>query len=135
MFFFNFDGKPLCIDGTYSGGVGRMINDEHRHPNCKVKVSRTENGNPQLAVIAIADIDPGHEIRYDYGDRSVSWRKNFFMSDPTLFVCQEMEQNLLDWKDLEDLLEVFGLGSKSSTSNSQCTQELAEAGTTNGSDY
>lgn len=50
-----------------------MINDCHKTPNCKVQV---EDGDvPGLAIFALRDIEKNTELTFDYGDRTVHWRK------------------------------------------------------------
>ena len=36
------------------------------------------NNYPRLCLFAAKDIDPGEEIRYDYGDENAPWRKVLF---------------------------------------------------------
>uniref|UniRef100_A0A8W8MQW7 SET domain-containing protein n=1 Tax=Magallana gigas TaxID=29159 RepID=A0A8W8MQW7_MAGGI len=37
----------------------------------------TWNGKHVLCLFAAKDIDPGEEIRYDYGDENAPWRKKY----------------------------------------------------------
>lgn len=49
------------------------MNDEHRHPNCKMKRIDVE-GRPHLCLFALEDIKEGEEITYDYGGEDCPWR-------------------------------------------------------------
>ncbi|CAK6966436.1 unnamed protein product [Scomber scombrus] len=55
------------------GSFGRLSNDEHRHPNCRMKKIDV-NGNPHLCLLALNDIKDGEEITYDYGGEDCPWR-------------------------------------------------------------
>ncbi|XP_073331581.1 uncharacterized protein [Pagrus major] len=74
MFAFKWRGKTWCIDASRDdGSLGRLVNDEHRRPNCKMK--RTDvNGKPHLCLFALDDIQEGEEITYHYGDGDCPWR-------------------------------------------------------------
>ncbi|CAG5864309.1 unnamed protein product, partial [Menidia menidia] len=67
MFAFNIDASR--DDGSF----GRLINDEHRRPNCRMKKIDV-NGNPHLCLFALNDIKEGEEITYDYGGEDCPWR-------------------------------------------------------------
>ena len=62
------------MDVTKSQCAGRIINDEHKKLNCKVKLEEME-GNDVQAVYTIRDITKGSELRLDYEDKEASWRK------------------------------------------------------------
>ncbi|KAM3618408.1 uncharacterized protein V6R79_020019 [Siganus canaliculatus] len=74
MFAFKWKGKTWCIDASREdGSLGRLVNDDHRHPNCKMK--RVDvNGKPHLCLFALNDIKEGDEITYDYGGEDCPWR-------------------------------------------------------------
>lgn len=55
------------------GSLGRLINDDHRQPNCKMKKINV-NGKPHLCLFAVNDIKEGEEITYDYGGSDCPWR-------------------------------------------------------------
>ena len=55
------------------GSFGRLINDDHRNPNCKVIVQNA-CGEPVLHFCALRDIQRGEEILYNYGPGPYSWR-------------------------------------------------------------
>uniref|UniRef100_A0AAY4CSJ5 SET domain-containing protein n=1 Tax=Denticeps clupeoides TaxID=299321 RepID=A0AAY4CSJ5_9TELE len=55
------------------GTLGRLVNDDHINPNCKMKRIMVE-GKPHLCLFALKDITPGDEIRYNYGDADCPWR-------------------------------------------------------------
>ena len=70
----------LSIDGTHSTGFGRMINDATLpDANCKIMIFSGCTVGPQagvhLCVFAIKTIEPGSELRYDYGMKDLLWRK------------------------------------------------------------
>ncbi|XP_053388477.1 N-lysine methyltransferase KMT5A-A-like [Mercenaria mercenaria] len=75
LFFFHHEGKLFCIDATHSSGCGRMINDDHRRPNCKVRLSLT---GPKLAIYALKDVYKGDELRYDYKDTTAFWQRTLW---------------------------------------------------------
>ena len=54
--------------------LGRLVNDDHQKPNCKMKMIAVE-GMPHLCLFALKDIDPGEEITYSYGNADWPWRK------------------------------------------------------------
>ena len=53
--------------------LGRLINDDHKNPNCKIKVIEVD-GKPHLCLFALKNIVPGEEITYNYGDSDWPWR-------------------------------------------------------------
>ncbi|KAL6459436.1 hypothetical protein MHYP_G00329080 [Metynnis hypsauchen] len=55
------------------GSLGRLVNDDHINPNCKMKRLIVE-GRPHLCLFALRDVTPGEEITYDYGDADCPWR-------------------------------------------------------------
>ncbi|XP_051998350.1 clumping factor A-like isoform X5 [Xyrauchen texanus] len=74
MFDFKWRGKTWCIDASREdGSYGRIVNDDHKHPNCKMKKIDV-NGKPHLCLFALDDIKEGEEIAYDYGGENYPWR-------------------------------------------------------------
>ncbi|KAF5897850.1 N-lysine methyltransferase KMT5A-A, partial [Clarias magur] len=74
MFEFRFNGKFLCVDAARDdGSLGRLVNDDHIKPNCRMKTIRVD-GTPHLCLFAIRSISPGEEITYNYGDSEWPWR-------------------------------------------------------------
>ena len=80
--------RGLCCNLHFSGHIllfcsidasreddslGRLVNDDHRHPNCKMKRIGI-NQNPHLCLFALNDIKEGEEITYDYGGEDCQWR-------------------------------------------------------------
>lgn len=64
----------LSIDASREdGSFGRLVNDEHKSPNCKMKKIEV-NGKPHLCLFALNDIKEGEEISYDYGSADCPWR-------------------------------------------------------------
>ena len=47
--------------------------------NCKMEKMVLKNV-PHLALFASSDIEPSDEIRYDYGDENVWWRKASYLN-------------------------------------------------------
>ncbi|CAI5679042.1 unnamed protein product [Oreochromis niloticus] len=75
LFDFKWKGTSWCIDASVEDkSLGRLVNDDHRRPNCKMKTVEVE-GRPHLCLFALRDIDPGEEITYDYGKADWPWRK------------------------------------------------------------
>lgn len=66
----------LSIDGTFSDGLGRLVNDSPmRHANCQVK--KIFHGNRvHLCLFAATEITSGVELRFDYGLKDLPWRSN-----------------------------------------------------------
>ena len=56
------------------GSFGRLVNDDHIHPNCRMK-KVVADGKPHLCLFAVRDIIPGEEITYDYGGTDWPWRE------------------------------------------------------------
>ncbi|KAJ8253418.1 hypothetical protein GJAV_G00212730 [Gymnothorax javanicus] len=74
MFDFLWHGKQWSIDaGIEDGSLGRLVNDNHISPNCKIKRIVVE-GKLHLRIFAIKDISPGEEITYNYGNADWPWR-------------------------------------------------------------
>ncbi len=72
------------MDATFSEGLGRLVNDApHVDANCSMKKIMI-NGHPRLALFAKEDINPGEELRYDYGIKDLPWRK--FKGMPELYL-------------------------------------------------
>ena len=64
----------LSIDASREdGSLGRLVNDEHKGPNCQMKQIDVD-GNPHLCLFVIKDISEGEEITYDYGGDDCPWR-------------------------------------------------------------
>ena len=64
---------------------GRLINHSKKYRNCRVQAVQL-NGQPQLCVFALRDIQAGEELLFDYGVR-VPW--------PDLKVFQGQERSYL----------------------------------------
>lgn len=75
MFDFIWKRKTLCIDGSLEdGSFGRLVNDEHKAPNCRMKLIEAE-GKPHICLFALKEITAGTGITYDYGGKDWPWRK------------------------------------------------------------
>ena len=69
MYFFQFKGKPYCVDATQeSGRYGRLVNHSVKNSNCSTKLFMF-NGETRLVFMAKEDLAVGEELLYDYGDR------------------------------------------------------------------
>ncbi|XP_040904809.1 N-lysine methyltransferase KMT5A-A-like [Toxotes jaculatrix] len=77
MFDFHWQNTTWCIDAAREDdSLGRLVNDDHSHPNCKIKKIISE-GKPHLFLFALRDINAGEEITYDYGGHDWPWRKQY----------------------------------------------------------
>uniref|UniRef100_A0A1A7Z792 SET domain-containing protein n=1 Tax=Nothobranchius furzeri TaxID=105023 RepID=A0A1A7Z792_NOTFU len=75
LFDFQWQGNGWCVDASVEDkSLGRLVNDDHQRPNCKMKTVEVE-GLPHLCLFALRDIDPGEEITYNYGKANWPWRK------------------------------------------------------------
>ncbi|XP_048861673.1 uncharacterized protein LOC125729875 isoform X4 [Brienomyrus brachyistius] len=82
LYDFQWKGKNWCIDASQEDkSLGRLVNDEHRNPNCRMKVVDVE-GSPHLCLFAVRDILSGEEINYNYGDSDWPWRRQVAVSSP-----------------------------------------------------
>ncbi|XP_036407926.1 uncharacterized protein LOC118793909 [Megalops cyprinoides] len=59
--------------------MGRLVNDDHINPNCKMKRVMVE-GKPHLCLFAVRDIPPGEEVTYNYGNGDWPWRNEVHKS-------------------------------------------------------
>ncbi|XP_041811390.1 uncharacterized protein LOC121619625 isoform X2 [Chelmon rostratus] len=74
LFDFSWNGTNWCVDASKEDGtLGRLVNDDHISPNCKIKKIVYE-GKPHLCLFAVRKISPGEEITFNYGDSSYAWR-------------------------------------------------------------
>lgn len=61
------------IDGSKSNCMARMVNDS-KSGNCVMKKILV-GGEPHLCLFVVQHIQPGVELRYDYGDHdNLFWR-------------------------------------------------------------
>ncbi|XP_049334436.1 N-lysine methyltransferase KMT5A-A-like [Astyanax mexicanus] len=73
LFDFYWQEKWWCIDAAIEdGSLGRLVNDDDKNPNCKMKI--IVDGEPHLCLFAVRDISPGEEVTYDYGGTDWPWR-------------------------------------------------------------
>ncbi|XP_061585191.1 lysine methyltransferase 5Ab [Cololabis saira] len=69
MYYFQYQSKSYCVDGTKeTGRRGRLINHS-KNGNCHTKLHAID-GAPHLILVASRDIKAEEELLYDYGDRS-----------------------------------------------------------------
>ncbi|XP_067227718.1 uncharacterized protein [Chanodichthys erythropterus] len=74
LFDFQWRGRNWCMDASKEdGSLGRLVNDEHRNPTCKMRTLEVSS-KPHLCLFAVRDILPGEEITYNYGDSDWPWR-------------------------------------------------------------
>ncbi|XP_052465879.1 uncharacterized protein LOC128021339 isoform X22 [Carassius gibelio] len=74
LFDFQWKSKTWCIDACEEdSSLGRLVNDDHRRPNCKMKTIKV-NETPHLCLFAVRDITAGEELTYNYGDSNWAWR-------------------------------------------------------------
>ncbi|XP_062380241.1 uncharacterized protein LOC134068574 [Sardina pilchardus] len=89
MFDFTWKRKTWCIDGALEdGSFGRLVNDEHKSPNCRMKLIEA-GGKPHLCLFALKEIVSGTEITYDYGGKEWPWRKEVPLITVTSTAAQE----------------------------------------------
>ncbi|XP_042593408.1 uncharacterized protein LOC109080598 isoform X3 [Cyprinus carpio] len=75
LFEFEWQKRHWCIDASKEdGSLGRLINDNHKSPNCTMK-KIIVNDTPHLCLFAVKKIEIGSEIEYNYGDSQWPWRK------------------------------------------------------------
>ncbi|KAG8001019.1 Histone-lysine N-methyltransferase set-1 [Nibea albiflora] len=78
LFEFKWKGRSWCLDASLEDqSLGRLVNDEHRNPNCKMQVLQVDN-MPHFCLFAVRDIVPGEEVTYSYGDSDWPWHKQRF---------------------------------------------------------
>lgn len=95
LFFFKHRKKELCIDGTFSKGKGRYINDGcGGNQNASIQLVMVRS-RPHLAVFAKRNIKEGEEILYDYGVPSLPWRKNVAESSQKKFKGTDTASSLI----------------------------------------
>ncbi|XP_051811567.1 uncharacterized protein LOC127536125 isoform X2 [Acanthochromis polyacanthus] len=74
LYEFSWKGAQWCVDASKEdGSLGRLVNDDHKSPNCEVRKVVCE-GKPHLCLFAVEKISPGEEITYNYGDKAYPWR-------------------------------------------------------------
>nr|XP_043879455.1 uncharacterized protein LOC122767933 isoform X2 [Solea senegalensis] len=74
LFDVDWNSDIWCIDASREdGSLGRLVNDDHKSPNCKIK-KMTVQGKPHLCLFAIQNIQAETEITYDYGKSQWPWR-------------------------------------------------------------
>ncbi|XP_054637986.1 uncharacterized protein LOC129185220 isoform X2 [Dunckerocampus dactyliophorus] len=82
LFDFKLNGQHYCIDALKEDGtLGRLVNDDHINPNCKMKKILVK-GRPHLCLFALKEIFPGEEISYNYGDSPWPWRSKAHCKEP-----------------------------------------------------
>ncbi|GAA6102188.1 uncharacterized protein LOC125141181 isoform X1 [Tachysurus ichikawai] len=92
MFDFQWKGKTWCIDAAKEdGSFGRLVNDDHKHPNCRMKKIEVDR-RPHLCLFALKDIKQGQEITYDYGGTDWPWHSKVMEDNPAENNVQEKQQ-------------------------------------------
>lgn len=73
----------FSIDATHNQRMARFVIDSPRKfANCCAKPLFVD-GMPHVVLFAAMEIEPGTELRYDYGGTYLPWRKvrhNFYLS-------------------------------------------------------
>lgn len=59
-----------------NGSLGRLVNDDHVNPNCRVKKIVADR-KPHLVLFALQNIERGDELTYDYGGSDWPWRVRY----------------------------------------------------------
>lgn len=75
----------LSIDASKEdSSFGRLVNCEHRCPNCKMKRIDVEE-RPHLCIFALKYIKEGEEVNYDYGGEDCPWRMQVWVTAAQCF--------------------------------------------------
>ncbi|XP_076579114.1 N-lysine methyltransferase KMT5A-A-like [Chaetodon auriga] len=75
LYEFDWQKRQWCIDASKEdGSLGRLVNDNHRSPNCVMK-KVIVNNRPHLCLFAVKNIEVGTELEYNYGDSKWPWRQ------------------------------------------------------------
>ncbi|KAG7472086.1 hypothetical protein MATL_G00104710 [Megalops atlanticus] len=102
MFAFKWRETTWCIDASREDeSFGRLINDDHRHPNCRVKKIDV-NGKPHLCLFALIDIKEGEEITYDYGGEDCPWRTQMTSIAKNTMAVKDSHSSRLSKSALDD---------------------------------
>uniref|UniRef100_A0A8W8NAC4 SET domain-containing protein n=1 Tax=Magallana gigas TaxID=29159 RepID=A0A8W8NAC4_MAGGI len=80
IFEFTFKGKPFWVDASKEdGSFGRLLNDDHIHPNCRPKVMEIDE-KPVICFFSLRPLSSNTELVYDYGPGNIyPWRGKFGM--------------------------------------------------------
>uniref|UniRef100_A0A8W8IRC1 SET domain-containing protein n=1 Tax=Magallana gigas TaxID=29159 RepID=A0A8W8IRC1_MAGGI len=75
IFEFTFKGKPFWVDASKEdGSFGRLLNDDHIHPNCRPKVMEIDE-KPVICFFSLRPLSSNTELVYDYGPGNIyPWR-------------------------------------------------------------
>nr|XP_055075229.1 uncharacterized protein LOC129454679 [Misgurnus anguillicaudatus] len=129
LFDFTWNGAHYCIDASKEdGSLGRLVNDDHKNPNCKVKTVVVE-GKPHLCLFSLRDICPDEEITYNYGDSSWPWRSVELCDEISVAVDESIEgpSSSRKEKELCDEISVAvdeSIEGPSSSRKEKCHHEL-----------
>ncbi|XP_059187548.1 N-lysine methyltransferase KMT5A-A-like [Centropristis striata] len=75
LYDFDWQKRQWCIDASKEdGSLGRLVNDDHKSPNCVMK-KVIVNNRPHLCLFAVRNIEVGTELDYNYGDSKWPWRQ------------------------------------------------------------
>ncbi|KAK9958563.1 hypothetical protein ABG768_010676, partial [Culter alburnus] len=128
LFDFTWNGTRYCIDATkVDGSLGRLLNDDHRNPNCKVKTIIVD-GRPHLCLFSIRDIFPDEEVTYNYGDSSWPWllRELGDETSVTVTECSVNPSSSVNEKELCDETSVTVTECSVNPSSSVSEKELCD---------
>ncbi|XP_050958528.1 uncharacterized protein LOC127159837 isoform X2 [Labeo rohita] len=121
LFEFTWNGTRYCLDASKEdGSLGRLVNDDHRNPNCKVKTIILE-GRPHLCLFSIRDFFPDEEITYNYGDFSWPWRSRELCEDTSVAVSECSVNSSTSGKEKE-------LCKKTSLAVTECSVNTSTSG-------
>lgn len=71
-FHIQHDSRYLVVDATHRhDSLARMANHSWKMYNAEMR-RKDVRGEPYVVMFAFKDIQPGHEIRYNYGDKVVA---------------------------------------------------------------
>ncbi|XP_033730884.1 N-lysine methyltransferase KMT5A-A-like [Pecten maximus] len=108
VFEINFKGKKLWVNATKEDDTfGRLINDNHKNPNCRAKVFESD-GQPQIVFKATRYIQKDEEICYNYGPGPYPWRTkvvSLYIFSTERRCCMAAHNRFLKMKDgsMEDI--------------------------------
>ncbi|XP_051285298.1 uncharacterized protein LOC127379576 isoform X6 [Dicentrarchus labrax] len=118
MFSFKWRGRTWCIDASQEdGSFGRLVNDEHIRPNCRMKRIDVDR-KPHLCLFALNDIQHGEEITYDYGGEDCPQRMQMTMNAADVIIP-------VDSSHPADLLETR-MDETAQDTNQQMTMNAAD---------
>ncbi|XP_071814389.1 histone-lysine N-methyltransferase Set8-like isoform X2 [Apostichopus japonicus] len=83
MYLYENGGITECIDATDTACVAKMVNDEIGREANSVMKKQILEGRVCLCLFALKDMKHGQELRYDYGQTDLLWRKKAWIHSQT----------------------------------------------------